>query len=328
MASYTIELKDVVSHHNIFAFQYPFYDEKKRREFEQAFIRHFYFREICHPSIDRFMFYLEDKMNTVFPYYNELLNTAQIEYSVLDNYNVTETFERKYENIGKVAGVSSTVGQVMDEQKSEGKGNSSTVGTTNSTDGFTESVQTEELNTGTVDKQTTGTGMESKTTDNKLTHTNDKLNKFLDTPQGQLDLSNAGYLTSLTNDTENGNSTDKKDEKVTSNTGGTEVVNEEGEKTSETTHSSSRDTSDSRNEQTDTETSSTFEGNQRSTQDNNTRTESVHDHREEYTMIKKGNIGVDTDADMIQKHINLQQVLSNIQKMFFDECEDLFMMVY
>ena len=127
MANYTIELKDVIEHgYNIFDFAYPFYNDDKKPAFEQSFIRHFYFREIGCDTVDRFKLYLKDKMLTVFPYYNELFKTALIEYDKLNNYNLTDKTVRTLENTGKNAGFSSSVGQLFDEQNSEGKQNRTT----------------------------------------------------------------------------------------------------------------------------------------------------------------------------------------------------------
>ena len=85
---------------------------------------------------------------------------------------------------------------------------------------------------------------------------------------------------------------------------------------------------DTVNETENAKTTNTFTGEERTTADNNTRTRSEGYTTETIEHTKKGNIGVDTDADMIQKHIALQKILTQIEKMFFDECEDLFMLVW
>ena len=53
-------------------------------------------------------------------------------------------------------------------------------------------------------------------------------------------------------------------------------------------------------------------------------------YKNEETFInhKVGNIGVQTQSDMLEKHLILQKKLKNIEKNFFNECEELFMMVY
>lgn len=51
-------------------------------------------------------------------------------------------------------------------------------------------------------------------------------------------------------------------------------------------------------------------------------------NEESFINHKIGNIGVQTQSDMLEKHLILQKKLKNIEKNFFDECEELFMMVY
>ena len=112
MANFSVELRTVIEAGvNIFGFPYDFYDETKRAEFEKNFIRHFYFREIGCETTERFRWYLEDKMRTVFPYYNELFKAAQIEYNILDNYNVKEEYEIRRKGLDKENNVSSSVGR-------------------------------------------------------------------------------------------------------------------------------------------------------------------------------------------------------------------------
>ena len=324
MAKYTIEFRDVVAHYPVFAFPYAFYDEKKRQDFERKFIQHFYFREICCPEVDRFLHYLRDKMETVFPYYNELMNTAAIEYSVLDNYNVTETFERKYENTGKTNGVSSTVGQVMDEQNTETNTQNESEISGNSN--IEREVSGEEKFTGKVDRSLTGNDTNRKETESSGNNQIQDTRRFLDTPQGKLDLTDLTYLTTLNQDTkmtvdsmngtENVTGTRSEDDVTDTDNTKTDTQNENQNQTTKTDETSSG------------KSETNFSGNQKSTSDNNTRMERHDEHIESYELKKKGNIGVDTDADMIQKHINLQKVLTQIENMFFNECEDLFMLVW
>ena len=284
MAEYTIELKDIVENHNIFDFAYPFYDESKRHDFERSFIRHFYFREIGCETIDRFKHYLNDKMNVVFPYYNELFKSASIEYDVLDNYKLTETYERKIENNGKTSGISSTVGQTFDKQESEANQNKTVD------------------NIGNVETSGNDT---TNTTGNKNTE-GQNVKKFLDTPQGLTDLSNSKYLTNLTQD----------------NSSGQEQTNGQ----SETNTMSNTETTGKETTVDKVETTSNQE--LKTTNDNNTRTFSEGEQSESYTLTRRGNIGVDTDSEAIEKHNRLHKTLKNIERMFFEECEDLFMLVY
>ena len=356
MANYTIELRHVIERKPIFNFDYEFYDEKKRADFERDFIRRFYFREIGAETIDRFIHNLNDKMVTVFPYYNKLFEAAKIEYSVLDNYNLKETTTTKRENEEYSGGVSSTVGQVFDDQtssntesrisNSEEEGESTTHNTrTDETENLSEKTGTETTNksaTDTSDKTKTSNISRTKEESENQTKEESKNNKFLDTPQGKLTLADAKYLTELREETstdtldKEGNATETETQTDTENgalertedgtltfdtqvkTTGRGLTEDNGNTTNKNTGESSENTT----------AQGTFKGEQKSTQDNNTRVNTKGTQIETIELSKRGNIGIDTDSDMIQKHIKLQKILTNIKNMFFDECEDLFMMVW
>lgn len=319
MAEYTIELRDVIKAHNIFDFPYPFYDEKKRPDFERNFIRHFYFREIGQETVDRFKFYLEDKMNTIFPYYNELFRTAQIEYNILDNYNITEKTTMKRENVGSASGESYAVGKTIDEQNVETLIESST----NETEA--ENTEVNRNNTDTFEGAIDQTISEDKekTATEASTENYEIVKRFLDTPQGRVDLSDNKYLTTLGQDTD-----DREINKdLTENENGVQSTTR-GENSTKTTVGKDESTGDrTRESKENSKTNSALTGEHRTSNDAAVRSRSEGATSETVEFTRKGNIGVDTDSDMIQKHIKLQKVLTQIEKMFFDECDDLFMLV-
>lgn len=309
MAMYSLELRQIVENGiPIFDFQYDFYDIKKKNEFERDFIRHFYFREIGVETIDKFKWFLEDKMKLVFPYYNELLKTAEIEYNILDNYNVKEEYTIKRENKGKTSGVFSSRGKVNDEHATEGN---------SEVNGEHQNSADETINNTTSGREE-GNVTNSKTVSG-TTSDNEKLDKrFLDTPQGKLNLETTDYLTTMNLDQSERSGDSETNENGESNN----VVESEGQ------NDTVRNVEDSGTNKQTGKTNSSYTGEQRSTHDNNSRSESINEQTETYEHIKKGNIGVDTDSDMIQKHIKLQKTLMRIKTMFFDECEDLFMQVF
>ena len=89
-----------------FNFNFPFYDETKRAEFEQNFLRHFYMREIGLETIDYFMLRLEDKLNTIMPYYNKLLAANAKEYDPFYTEIIDESITR--DRTGKTNGTDTT----------------------------------------------------------------------------------------------------------------------------------------------------------------------------------------------------------------------------
>lgn len=104
-----------------FNFNFPFYDETKRAEFEQNFLRHFYMREIGLETIDYFMLRLEDKLNTIMPYYNKMLTANAKEYDPFYNEIIDESITR--DRTGKTNGTDTTATS----------SNSTTKGTTTNT---------------------------------------------------------------------------------------------------------------------------------------------------------------------------------------------------
>lgn len=95
MANYTIELRTIIENNvNIFDFNYPIFDESYRATLEDNFINHFYYREIGFETISRFKHHLKTELNLLMPYYNKLYKSQGLEQRILDNYDVTEKFER------------------------------------------------------------------------------------------------------------------------------------------------------------------------------------------------------------------------------------------
>jgi len=96
---YTITLGEIVENNvDIFDFDYPFYNEERRKQFEENFIEHFYFDEIGQETVARFKQRLKIKLNLIMPYWNKIFLADELEQRILDNYDVTETYSRTVEN--------------------------------------------------------------------------------------------------------------------------------------------------------------------------------------------------------------------------------------
>ena len=88
----------------IFNFNFPFYDEDKRTEWEVRFVKHFYMREISAKTTGLFKLWLEDTLNQIMPKYNKMYLALETEFNVLQTQNVNEGFTR--ETNGKSSGSS------------------------------------------------------------------------------------------------------------------------------------------------------------------------------------------------------------------------------
>ena len=89
---------DVISNsrEEIFNFDYPIFDENYKEVLETKIIRHFYTREICEETYGLWKLRLEDKMNLIMPYYNQLYKSEllKVEPFVDTQYSITHGGEK------------------------------------------------------------------------------------------------------------------------------------------------------------------------------------------------------------------------------------------
>lgn len=92
---YTVTLNQMIENNvTIFDFDYPIFREEYRETFEQHFIDYFLDEEIAHETIAQFKLRLKSKLNLIMPYYNKIFMSQELEQRILDNYDVTETYNR------------------------------------------------------------------------------------------------------------------------------------------------------------------------------------------------------------------------------------------
>ena len=77
MATYTVDIYTMLKDKNfkLFDFEYDFYDEAHKKDFEEKFINAYMFNEIGFETVARFKHYLKEKLNRIAPYYNQLYAT-------------------------------------------------------------------------------------------------------------------------------------------------------------------------------------------------------------------------------------------------------------
>ena len=102
MANFTMEVREMMNHpliNGVFTFDYEFYSDniQDKETFEKLFVSHFYFREICFETPERFKMKLQSKLNLIMPYYRQLALTEwdkvrSIE-QMMTSKNLTETTE-------------------------------------------------------------------------------------------------------------------------------------------------------------------------------------------------------------------------------------------
>ena len=99
MAKYTITIKTLID--NNFDFQmtsYPIFDENYMETLNNNILHHYYENEIGFETAPLFRFYLNQKLNEIMPYYNELYKVQKKlidDNLLLNNVNLTEELKGK-----------------------------------------------------------------------------------------------------------------------------------------------------------------------------------------------------------------------------------------
>lgn len=94
MAKYTITIKSLIDNNFDFKMDsYPIFDENYRNTLNNNILYHYYKNEIGFETASLFRFYLNQKLNEIMPYYNELYKVQKKiidENLLLNNVNLTE----------------------------------------------------------------------------------------------------------------------------------------------------------------------------------------------------------------------------------------------
>ena len=126
MAKYTIELYKLFENENsfkVFDFDYNFYREDLKEEFEKYFLDFFYFNEIGFETIGRFKKALQNRLNVISNYYKEYYKTCEEVFT----RNMMNTKEIKEEFIREVISNNQTNINHNDTNISSGRSNNENI---------------------------------------------------------------------------------------------------------------------------------------------------------------------------------------------------------
>jgi len=100
MSKYTITIKNLIDNHFDFGLQdYPIWNETYRNTLNQKILNHYYENEIGFETANLFKFYLNNKLNEIMPYYNNLYNAQEKALSnILGNIDLYEEANRLNNN--------------------------------------------------------------------------------------------------------------------------------------------------------------------------------------------------------------------------------------
>jgi hypothetical protein len=162
------------SWNKIFTSKAPFFDEEYRSILCQKILKHYYLREICCETVGIWTLWMNTRLEEIMPYYNQLYESAKIEFNPMHNVNLTSKHERNVEGTSKEDG--------------------------------TRTDNTTGKRTLTGNRDTDNTSVGTRNTTNSSDET--KRDLYSDTPQGAITgLENENYLTNARKITDNVNGT-------------------------------------------------------------------------------------------------------------------------
>lgn len=195
----------------IFNFNFPMWLEEYRPTLEKKILMHYFNKEIGFETVGLWKFYLEERLNLIMPYYNELYKTTVKDYDWLADTKAHETY------VGNK--------KLQENAKFDANGNVKSVLIGDTTDDFTGKVQD------------TGTG--SSTTDG----TQSQNTKTLESDLPQANYANLDYGTKLTEGEQSGISHEESttDRSNTTDTTNKDVVHATQNSNTDTTQQSTND---------------------------------------------------------------------------------------
>lgn len=90
----------------IFDFDYPIFDEQYRIPLETKILRHYYTREISEETYGLWKLRLQDRLNVIMPYYNQLYSSTLFEFNPLYDVDLTTQHQGNKSGIVNADGLS------------------------------------------------------------------------------------------------------------------------------------------------------------------------------------------------------------------------------
>lgn len=109
----------------LFNFDYPIFDEQYRSVLETKILRHYFTQEIGFETAGLFRFYLENKMNEIMPYYNQLYKSELLEFNPLYDVDITRKHNVVKDGNTKTTATNSSISSGTTKNTSSGSSDSS-----------------------------------------------------------------------------------------------------------------------------------------------------------------------------------------------------------
>ena len=107
----------------LFNFNFPIFDEAYRLPLETKILRHFYTREICEETVGLWKLRLEDKLNLIMPYYNQLYRSELLEFNPMYDVDIaTDHTKNANSESNKTATGTTNFNSTVNKNKSDNGG--------------------------------------------------------------------------------------------------------------------------------------------------------------------------------------------------------------
>lgn len=177
---------DVISQarDKIFNFNYPIFDTTYKPVLESKILKHYYTNEIGFESVGLWKLFLNDKMNMIMPYFNQLYESEKIKFNP---FTTTEMITLK-----------------NGENQNNSNGADTNIKNSNSIDSINKNSNSFENANETSDSNDHNESINNSIVQRNNKENGENINKYSDTPQGTVaNLLNGTYLTNATQDTTN-----------------------------------------------------------------------------------------------------------------------------
>lgn len=267
---------------DIFNFEWPIFDEAYRVPLEIKILRHFYTREIGEETFGLWQLRLCDRLNVIMPYYNQLYRSELIKFNPM--YDVDLTTEHERANDGVMNRSEHADFSRQDQSERDNKrnsvddgsnetdfvGNKKSRGTNEQIEGMSSNNESTGSENSTSNSKNWATNVSSSDGVNEGTRCNKNVNRFSDTPQGNVNIGGGpndgnasaesvfgnGYLTTVTIVDDETKTNDKNKSESLSDDTSEGLVNQTINRNDNTTNKSDRSLSGT-DDRTDDERSST-----------------------------------------------------------------------
>ena len=181
MGNYTLEIGQIIKHGGvIFDFDYPFYDESHRKEFERKFLLHFRYNEIGQETLQRFKYMLQDTLTMnhekYLHFYKTKMKSQELQW--WNNKDYHTEYSRELNKVDNSNNISNSSSSNSDSYENEGHNNTSSTSrfldtpqgnVDNVDDGYATNVTKDNSN-----DNVTSLGVSSGTATNNSTSTNNR----------------------------------------------------------------------------------------------------------------------------------------------------------